>query len=123
MGKARDMNHVSESLREVLAGCGMHDRTVGAGKVMGMDAGVPKGSRTHPLTAQAGEEDTASRYVNGKRTPGEPAPVNREDRRQSRPEGDRVGFNYVVHTNHAVPTSTRKTAGRRTSAAFLMVVK
>lgn len=50
-------------------------------------------------------------------------PVYREEMRQSRPEGETVGFNYVVHMNHAVPTSTRKTARRRTSAAFLMVVK
>ena len=74
--------HVSQATRDVLAGCGLHDRTVGAGKVMGIGAGVPKGDRTHPLTAPAGEEDTASRYVNGKRTPGEPAPVNREEMRQ-----------------------------------------
>jgi hypothetical protein len=52
-----------------------------------------------------------------------PRQFNREEMRQSRPEGETVGFNYVVHTNHAVPTSTRKTARRRTSAAFLMVVK
>ena len=111
------MNHVSDSLREVLAGCGMHDRTVGAGKVMGIGAGVP-GTNT-PATAQAGEEVTASRYVNGKRTPGEPAPVNR-GKRQTQPVRKSAGFDYVVHLNHAADNMpARKTTKRNTSVAFL----
>lgn len=52
----------------------------------------------------------------GKRTPAEPAPVNREVKPNRL--GGRGGFAYVVHTNHAVP-STRKNTPK---VSFLVVV-
>lgn len=116
--------HVSQATRDVLAGCGLHDRTVGAGKVMGMDTGERSGKAAHPAIGHRHGGETGPMGMGLEKDAGQgPRQFNREEMRQSRPEGETVGFNYVVHMNHAVPTSTRKTARRRTSAAFLMVVK
>ena len=86
----------------------------GARDGRGIGAGVPKGDRTHPLTAQAGEEVTASRYENEKRTPAEPAPVNREEKRQnSRTRLCGEPFLRLVADNvDVVPTRQRRGIAR-----------
>lgn len=53
------------------------------------------------------------------RGPCEPAPVHR-GKRQNSPREKGAGFDYVVYTNHAVLTSTRKPTG---VVDFLVVVK
>lgn len=113
------MEPVSSAIYETLMRQAIANGRGGARDGRGIGAGVPKGDRTHPLTAQAGEEDAASRYVNGKRTPAEPAPVNR-GKRQTQPVRKSAGFDYVIHLNHAADNMpARKTTKRNTSVAFL----
>lgn len=52
-----EMTHVSDSLREVLAGCGMHDRTAGTVMVAGIGDGERsrESALNHQPTGEGGE--------------------------------------------------------------------
>ena len=97
------MKPVSHSLKDVLVRQGLANGRAGTRANGGMIA-QPAG------TGAAGK---------GTGNAKSPAKFYREEMRQNRP-GGMVGFDYVVHVNHAVPTSTRK---RAMQTPFLVLVK
>lgn len=106
------MNHVSDSLRGVLAGCGMHDRTAGTVMVAGIGDGERsrESALNHQPTGEGGELRSMGM---GKRTPGEPAPVNREEMRQHVRRGYGEPFLRLVADNvDMVPTRQRRGIAR-----------
>ena len=112
-----DMRQIRSALTDVLVGQGIANaKPVGAGKVRGIGDG--ERSRESALSHQpAMREGDPLPMGMGKRTPAEPAPVHREVK-HNQPGGSWASFAYVVHTNHAVP-STRKNTPK---VSFLVVV-
>ena len=112
------MRHISETvygmlMRQAIANA----QPVGAGKVRGIGDG--ERSRERALNHQPTGEGGELRSMGMKRTPAEPAPVNR-GKRQTQPVRKSAGFDYVVHLNHAADNMpARKTTKRNTSVAFL----
>lgn len=114
------MDHrVSDELRAKLTREGLHAARVQSDRVNGV-AGAEGGGDPHRPTAQRGEEETHAPIWNSGKAPGPKArPVIREVKRQSGHGGVAVGFDYVVHTNHAASAMpTRK----RTSRARFRVI-
>lgn len=108
---------VSDALKELLCRHGMSAGSLAGDRAHGMDAGLPKGERTDPLADAAHREEPRIRSGMEKAEAGAPA-VGQELVKLNRP-GGRGGVAFVVHTNHAVPTSTRK---RTQQVPFLVVV-
>lgn len=98
----------------------------GAGRVaaqsaqgIGDEASAGKSALPHQPAKREGGPLPMGMEPGKGRGPLEPAPVNREVK-LNQSGGGRRGFALVVHTNYAVPTSTRK---RTQQVPFLVVVK
>jgi len=117
-----DMEPISYSLKDVL---------VRQGIARGLAGTRSRGTKvaSAPLI---GEEDdgperspTTRREIRVELNSGEKAgsmkpPASRQELVKLNRPGGSVGFAYVVHVNHAVPTSTRKRTAR---VPFLVLVK
>ncbi len=81
----------------------------------GIEAGRAGNTGRHGMIAQPAGTGAARKRA------GTEAPAKSTGRSVKADRGGvSVGFNYVVHTNHAVPTSTRK---RAMQTPFLVLVK
>lgn len=110
------MRQISEGIYGLLVSQGIANGRAGTRANGGIGDG--ERSRESALSHQpATREGDPLPMGMGKRTPGEPAPVNREVKR-NQPGGSWASFAYVVHGNHAVP-STRKNTPK---VSFLVVV-
>lgn len=106
---------VSEALKDLLCRQGMSAGSAGTDDALEIDAGEP--GKLNPAIGR--REGGQTGPMGMKRTPGEPAPVNR-GKRQTQPVRKSAGFDYVVHLNHAADNMpARKTTKRNTSVAFL----
>ena len=112
------LNHVSDSLREVLAGCGMHDRTAGTGLVVlnkgpalstmassgGVAADAREGGQERPPIGRLGGARQPMGMEPGKGRGPKPAPVQ-QGRSVSIKQARRHPFLVVIADNvDVVPT-------------------
>jgi hypothetical protein len=100
------MKSVTTVLEDWLVAQGMHDRTVGAGKVVGMGAGMLEGT-AHPLAAQAGEnrEPMGMKRAGAAKAPASQQEVGKRQVKLGR-SGD--SFLWLIADNvDVVPTGKR----------------
>ena len=117
------MKPISHSLRDVLVRQGIANaKPVGAGKVRGMDAGLPKGERTDPLTDAAHREGPRIRSGMGKTGAAKaPASVLERQEREPTPQVRRVLLT-VVASNKCLPRETPMRGPRNSLGRHLSLV-